>query len=458
MTSSTTHAPRAIPPTDSALNFGRTLRLALFQIGSAIADILVTSVWNRIMIKELGINAAPVGFLIALRYLLAPLAVWAGFWSDTRPIFGLHRTPYIWLGRGLMAASYPLLAFSLNRFYLDRADALGWGIAMICFLMYGTGSLLSGSPFLSLVRDLAPAHRRGLALGIIETALLVAFAIVGISFSLLVKTYDPTHFWQVTLGAMGVSALCWFVAIVGLERPTSGPTGSTSAVTLNFARTFGKVWHDPATRHFFVFLALATLAAWMQDAILEPFGGEVLGQTLSQTTRYSSYWQTATVLLLIITGLLLRRRAPEQLTRVTQIGLGIMTIGMALMALSAFGAQVRVLQLALIVYGAGFGIYTYGGFSLMAAMTSDTETGTYLGLWTICILLSRGLGIFLGSLLRDVGHWLTPSPAISYGLVFLLSAIGLVASVFLLALVDVPGFARRMGRAEPVDTSLTAGI
>ena len=81
MTTSTTNATRSSSPTFSALNPGRTLRLAIFQIGSAIADILVTSVWNRIMIKELGMNATPVGFLIALRYLLAPLAVWAGFWS-----------------------------------------------------------------------------------------------------------------------------------------------------------------------------------------------------------------------------------------------------------------------------------------------------------------------------------------------------------------------------------------
>lgn len=458
MTTSTTNAARSTTPTFSALSYSRTLRLALFQIGSAIADILVTSVWNRIMIKELGMDATPVGFLIALRYLLAPLSLWAGYWSDTRPILGLHRTPYIWLGRGLMGASYPLLALSLNRFNLDRADPLGWTLAVICFLMYGTGTLLSGSPFLSLVRDTAPVKQRGLALSTMEMALLVAFAIVGITLSQLVKTYDPTHFWHLTLGAMGVSVLCWFVAIVGIERPETGPARRAETPTFDFARTFGKVWREPATRQFFVFLALATLAAWMQEAILEPFGGEVLGQGLSQTTRYSSYWQTATVITLLITGYVLRRRAPEQLTRVTQAGLGLMAAGMALFALSAFAAQERVLFVGLLIYGAGFGIYTFGGFSLLAAMTSDTEAGTYLGLWTICILLSRGLGIFLGSLLRDLGHWLTPSPEVSYGLVFLFSAIGLAASTFLLARVDVLGFARRVGRVESADTSLTAGL
>lgn len=458
MTTPTSKATRPAASTFRTLNYRRTLRLAIFQIGSAIADILVTSVWNRIMIKELGMDATPVGFLIALRYLLAPLSLWAGYWSDTRPILGLHRTPYIWLGRGLMAASYPLLALSLNRFSLDRADVLGWSIAVVCFLMYGTGTLLSGGTFLSLVRDTAPAKQRGLALSTMETALLIAFAVVGITFSQLVKTYDPTQFWQLTLGAMGVSVLCWFVAIVGIERRETLPARPGTTAVFDFAGTFGKVWRDQATRHFFVFLALATLAAWMQEAILEPFGGEVLGQGLSQTTRYSSYWQTATVITLLITGFLLRRRAPEQLTRVTQAGLGVMALGMAALALSAFGAQERILLVGLLVYGAGFGVYTFGGFSLLAAMTSDAEAGTYLGLWTICILLSRGLGIFLGSLLRDLGHWLTPSVEISYGLVFLLSALGLAASVFLLARVDVLGFVRRVGRVDPVDTSLTTGI
>ena len=84
---------------ENQFSFWRGLRLSSFQIGSAMGDILVTSIWNRILIVTLGIPATPVGLLIALRYLLSPLSLWAGHLTDNQRFFGLHRTPLIWLGR-----------------------------------------------------------------------------------------------------------------------------------------------------------------------------------------------------------------------------------------------------------------------------------------------------------------------------------------------------------------------
>src|SRR6266536_4227049 len=92
------------------------LRLCTFQIGSAMGDILVTSVWNRIMIVNFGFPSLPVGLLIALRYLLSPLSLYAGFRSDTTTFLGMKRTSYIWLGRALMVASFPLLGLSVGLF------------------------------------------------------------------------------------------------------------------------------------------------------------------------------------------------------------------------------------------------------------------------------------------------------------------------------------------------------
>ena len=89
--------------------FSRAARLGSFQIGSAMGDILVTSIWNRVMIANFGIPAAPVSFLIAMRYLVAPISLWAGFLSDTKPFLGYRRTSYIWLGRILMIISLPFL-------------------------------------------------------------------------------------------------------------------------------------------------------------------------------------------------------------------------------------------------------------------------------------------------------------------------------------------------------------
>ena len=73
----------------------RGLRLGSFHIGSAMGDILVTSIWNRILITSFGIPATPVSLLIALRYLISPLSLWAGHLTDNKRILGFRRSPII---------------------------------------------------------------------------------------------------------------------------------------------------------------------------------------------------------------------------------------------------------------------------------------------------------------------------------------------------------------------------
>ena len=167
-------------PNQLTFNIWRLLRLSSFQIGSAMGDIIVTSIWNRVMISQFGIPAAPVSLLIALRYLLSPLSLWAGYRSDTRPFLGMRRTSYIWLGRGLMVLSLPLLGWSLMRFAAandlgSNADLLGWLLAVCSSLLYGIGTLISGSPYLALVRDSVPKSRQGLAISTAETILIIFF-------------------------------------------------------------------------------------------------------------------------------------------------------------------------------------------------------------------------------------------------------------------------------------------
>jgi len=162
---------------NQSFSFPRLLRLSTFQIGSAMGDILVTSIWNRIMIVNFGIPALPVSFLIALRYLLSPLSLWAGFRSDTKPLWGMQRSSYIWLGRGLMVLSLPLLGLSVGRLGSNSADISGWTFATLSSLLYGIGTLISGSPFLALVRDSAPTEKQGLAISTVETVLIIFFAV-----------------------------------------------------------------------------------------------------------------------------------------------------------------------------------------------------------------------------------------------------------------------------------------
>jgi BCD family chlorophyll transporter-like MFS transporter len=166
-----------------------------------------------------------------------------------------------------------------------------------------------------------------------------------------------------------------------------------------------------------------------------------------RTTRFNSYWQIATVIFLAGGMYLWRKRPPERQSKITSSGLLVMAAGMMLLAVVSLTGQSSLTELSLFIYGAGFGLYTFGGLSLMAAMSSDQEAGAYLGLWTVSILVFKGAGTFLGGSLRDLFLLSMGLPAsLSYGLIFAVSAIGLLGSVIVLAQVDVLGFARDMGR------------
>ncbi len=427
----------------------RGLRLSSFQIGSAMGDILITSIWNRILIVNFGIPATPVGLLIALRYLLSPLSLWAGNLTDNRRFFGLRRTPMIWLGRVLMVGSLPFLGLSVTRLEGSTTDPWGWTFALISSLAYGVGTLISGGPFLALVRESAPERLQGVAISMAQTVLIVFFAVAGFIFSFWMQEYDPRVFWEMIIVTMIVGGFFWFLAIVGIEQkdPLPAADAKSPVATTHLAQVVRTIWSDRRTRLFFVFLSLGTLASWSHEAILEPFGANVFNLGMDVTTRFNSYWLTATVLTLVIGGILWRKRPPEAQQRVASFGLLVMALGLVVLVMAAVAGQRHLLEVGLLVFGGGFGVYTYGGVALMAVMSPDRHAGAYLGLWTISTLLFKGLGTFLGGATRDLLLLqMALPPGLSYGVVFLLQALGLATAALLLTRIDILGFARDAGR------------
>ncbi len=425
----------------------RNVRLSTFQIGSAMGEILTASVWNRIMISELGMPATPVGLLLVLQYILLPISLYVGDRSDRLKLFGRRRVSYIWLGRGLVLFSFPLLGVSIGRF--THADpTMGWLIATLAFLLFGAGKLASGSVFLALVRESAPPEKRGLAIAVVETTLIALFPIVAVGFGRAMETYSLAAFWQLTIITLVFAGFFWWFAIVNIERSTLTPSKRPSSPhpiapspPHAFRATLQSIWADGATRAFFIFLGLATFAAWMQDNILEPFGDDVFELPVGVTTRFTGYWGGATVIVLLVCFRLLRTKRPETQGRLTQIGLMTMAVGMGVLAMGSFGRNQPLLIPSLLIFGGGFGLYTFGGLSLMAVMSPTRNAGAYLGLWSACILLTKGAGTFSGSALRDVLGFLFPFTT-TYAIIFALSAAGLLWASYLVNSIDYAKFAQ----------------
>jgi len=150
------------------LSIVRNLKIGLFHLGSGMADVLATGLWNRVMISDLGFSATPVSLLVSLRYFLAPLGIWAGRASDGRAIGGYRRLFWIWLGRALMVAS--MVALGLATAALARGEAstpLIWLVITLSLVLYSFGTAISGSTFLALIYDRAAENQRGRAVGLV---------------------------------------------------------------------------------------------------------------------------------------------------------------------------------------------------------------------------------------------------------------------------------------------------
>jgi BCD family chlorophyll transporter-like MFS transporter len=430
--------------TEPRFSVWRSLKLGTFHIGSSFADLLTSAVWNRILISDLGIAAWPVALLSALRYFLAPLSLWAGHRSDTRPIFGSRRVAYIWLGRLLMLIALPLLPLSTVAIARDPTSPLGWGLALLSFVIYGAGTLTSGAPFLALVHDSAPYQKRGQAVGIVQLLLVVSFAFIPAIYGGLMPEYSPQAFSRLVLIGIAGAAFFWFVSIVGEERRLApGEAVDAAQPRVPFRQAFAGIWANQRTRRYAIFLAASAFFAFMQDAMLEPFGGDVFGLSVGQTTRFNAYWGAGVVVGMIGTLILTRKRRPDQQVSTTSWGLLLLGLPLLLLGVVSLREALPMVMPTLVFFGLGFGVFTVGGVSLLMAMNQEDKAGAYLALWSVIQLISRGAGIAAGGIIRDVGLSITGSLSAAYAGVFMIEAVGLLVSIWLLRRVGVAAFATK---------------
>lgn len=438
-------SPTAAPP---GFSVWHSLKLGLFQVGSSLVDLLTTGVINRLLIVEMGVAAWPVTLLTGLRYLIAPLSLWAGHRSDTRPLLGSRRTSYIWLGRLLILLSLPLLPLALAAIGHDSGSATGWLLLVSAFLLYSIGASASGAPYLALVHDSAPYERRGQVNAIVYTLLAASSAFVGFLYGRLLPTWDPALFWRLVMVAMVGAAFFWFISVWREERRAAPPAVVENAPSLR--KTFASLWADPRARRYALFLGASAFFAFMQDGVLEPFGGDVFGLPVGETTRFNAYWGMGVLLAMVIGAYLTRRRAPDRQVSTTAWGLAILAGPLFLLALSSVMQIQSLLRPLLFVFGVGLGIFSVGGVALLMAMSREQQAGAYLALWSMVQLITRGAGIAAGGLLRDLGLAVTGSLSLAYGFVFAFEAVGLLVCILLLRRVDVPGFVSLSTRAEAV--------
>lgn len=448
----------------------RSLKLGTFHIGSSFADILGSSLWNYTMANGMaalgGFVATPITLLLALRQLMVPLTIWAGHLSDTRPLFGLKRLPYIWIGRGMMLLSLPLLPLATGMILGGSAPG-GWLIALLSFVGYGIGTQLSGSPFVALVRESAPPDRQGTAYAIVQTMLVGAFAFSPIIYARIATAVVPTVntgesalrqynldiFTVATIVGVIVALIAWVFSVAGEERRGTATTRASNDDYKQFGSILRSVLADRRARAFFGLLALGAMSGFAQDGIFEPSLRLVFNYSFSGAAGVVGVWGVGLLVGMIGSIVLTRKWATVEQVKVTAVGLVLASLSLFGLAYATLTSSSALLIPAVLAFGLGFGVYTAGGSPLLMVMSLDARAGVYLGVWSMAQLLFRGIGVALGGVIYDLASRALGSAPAGYALVYVLEGVGFAACLYFLRASDVRAFARN-ARA-PASAALT---
>ena len=420
---------RYVPFADAAspdLPLPRLLRLSLFQVAVGLTTALLVGTLNRVMIVELGVPAWWVALSVALPLVFAPLRALIGYRSDTHPsVLGLRRLPYLWIGSLLMFGGLAIMPFALLLLSEAEAGAALWTGrigAALAFIVVGAGLQVTQTAGIALANDLAPEDKRPRVVALLYAMLLVGLIAGSAMLGLLLANFSAVRLIQVVQGAAVVVVMLnlaslWKQEARGARRGAREPDG--------FARNWRRLMALPRMRRFLWTVGLGTAAFSMQDIVLEPFGGEVLGLDVGLTSALTALSAGGALLAFMLSARLLGRGVDA--VRLAATG--------ALLGLPAFACVIFSAPLEapnLFRFGAGLigfagGLFSVGMLLTAMEMPERELTGMVLGAWGAVQATAAGAAMALGGVLRDgVGHlalqgWLGESlvsKATGYSFVF----------------------------------------
>ena len=452
------------------LRWPTLLRLSLFQACLGTLAVLFTGTFNRILITELAFPALLAGGGLGFEQLVSPARVLFGHLSDSHPLMGKHRTPYVLLGTiaicVLAILSVPV-SFKVKE-ALDSGSPLiaAAGIAAFCglFALYGLGTSLASTSYLALVIDRTTEEQRPRCIGVIWAMLTVGIIVGAIAISLAVRSIDGIsdpvilQNWLQKF-MISITAIVMLLAIIstwGVERPIAPESVRAVQDLVTLKDAWGVVTSSRQIIIFFGFLVLFTLGLFLQDPILESFGAEVFGMPVSKTTLLNAWWGSGTLVGLLLAGWFITPKLGKLAT--ARLGCWMVMGSLFLLVVSGWQQASGLLPVVMVLFGLAAGVGTNSALTLMLDLTLPEMAGTFVGIWGLAQALSRGFGKVVGGGLLDLGRQLLPNagPMAGYGLVFTIEILVMAGALIVLNQLSVAQF--RETTTQRLDMVLMAEI
>ena len=433
---------RFLPFADAAsteLPLGRLLRLALFQVSVGLAAVLLNGTLNRVLIVELDTPTWIVALMIAIPLLVAPFRALIGYRSDThRSVLGWRRVPYIWFGTLGQFGGLAIMPFAL--ILITRPDTFVVGVAAAClsFLLTGAGMHVTQTAGLALATDIAPDDKRPRVVALLYVMLLVGMMLAAFTIGNLLADFTATKLIQVVQGAAALTMALNIIALWKQEARNTAITMSTEAHP-RFSEIWASFTAQANTKRLLLAIGLGAMAFAMQDALLEPYGGQILGLSVGSTTALTGAWAMGALIAFAFSG----KRLAAGADPLRLAGLGAVA-GTAAFLMTIFAAplgSIPMLFAGATVIGFGVGLFSVGTMIAAMALSGSNNAGLALGAWGAVQASCAGLGIALGGLIRDgMAHFAMADGmgttladrATGYGTVFCLEILLLLVTMVVL--------------------------
>ncbi len=422
--------PAFLPFADAAtaeLPMRRLLRLSLFQVTVGMAVVLLIGTLNRVMIVEMGVPAWLVAVMVSLPLVFAPFRAVIGFRSDThRSVLGWRRVPYLWFGTLLQFGGLSIMPFALIILSGDSHGPawVGDAAAALAFLLVGAGLHTTQTVGLALATDLAPPGSQPKVVALLCVMMLFGMVASALIFGLLLADFSQIRLIQVIQGA-ALLTMVLNAAALWKQEPREPSRTRRDIARPSFIATWRDFSRTQQARRRLVALGLGTVAFSMQDILLEPYGGRVLGLSVSATTSMTALLAIGGLIGFITGARLLGRGADPYRLAGTGALAGIAAFS-ALIFAAPFGAPF-LFALGVAGIGLGGGLFAHCTLTAAIASAGRNQVGLVLGVWGAVQASAAGAAVAFGGLIRDgVGQFAeagaygptSASPATGYLVVY----------------------------------------
>ena len=455
---------RYLPIADAVsteLPLSRLLRLSLFQISVGMAVALVVGTLNRVMIVELGVPARLVAIMVALPLVFSPARAVIGFRSDThRSALGWRRVPYLWIGTMLQFGGLAIMPFALlllSGYHTGHAPPFAGPFAAgFAFLLIGAGLHTVQTVGLALATDIAPVRSRPQVVTVMCLMLLVGVLTSALLFGALLARFSELRLIQVVQGAAVVTVLLNGIAL-WKQEPRSAV--SVESEHKRFSQSWRALMAETQGRRRLLAVGMGTIAFSLQDVLLEPYGGQVLGLPVGETTALTALLAAGGLCGFALSGRLLGRGFDRYRLAALGVLSGLFAFMSVMLAAPIQSSAMFAAGTACIGFGGA--LFLVGTLSGAMDRRDGSSVGLALGQWGAVQAFAAGSAIAAGGMLRDaVGTFaargglgpVMTGPATGYEAVYGLEMMLLFATLIVLGpLVRFASAEPALGRAMSVE-------